>query len=68
MSKVRSDRVKEVTLTQGTIDVVLVGTGTGFVPLRVYATTEIHLIIQLPIPEPTNGKPELEHTMLKIIR
>jgi len=31
MSKVRSDRVKEVTLTQGTIDVVLVGTGTGFV-------------------------------------
>ena len=31
MAKVRSDRVKEVSLTQGTGDFVLVGTGTGFV-------------------------------------
>lgn len=31
MAKVRSDRVKEVSLTQGTVSLVLVGTGTGFV-------------------------------------
>lgn len=31
MANIRSDRVKEVTLTQGTGNVVLLGTGTGFV-------------------------------------
>jgi hypothetical protein len=31
MAKVRSDRVKEVSLSQGTGDLVLAGTGTGFV-------------------------------------
>lgn len=31
MAKIRADRVKEVSLSQGTGDFVLVGTGTGFV-------------------------------------
>lgn len=31
MAKIRADRVKEVSLTQGTGDFELVGTGTGFV-------------------------------------
>jgi len=40
MAKVRSDRVKEVSLTQGTGSLALVGTGTGFITFSTACNNE----------------------------
>jgi len=58
MAKVRSDRVKEVSLTQGTGDFVLVGTGTGFVTFSTECASGDTLIILLLTQVQQNGKQE----------